>query len=140
MAGGLRILGRRQGIAAAMQALALGGMLALGGAAAADDAAEAGKAQFVAACGTCHTVGKGEPNRIGPNLAGIIGRKAGSVETFKYSAALKGADFVWDDASLDAWMEDAQAFRPGTTMSYRQRDPDKRKRLLAYLKSLSGTP
>jgi cytochrome c len=97
---------------------------------------DAGKAQFVTSCGTCHTAGKGEPARQGPNLWSVVGRKAGSVEGFKYSAALKGADFVWDEEKLDAWITNAQAIVPGSVMPYRQRDPDKRKAVIAYLKTL----
>ena len=103
----------------------------------AQDAPE-GRAQFVTSCGVCHTVEPGAPARQGPSLAGIYGRKAGSLADFKYSAALKDGGWVWDEATLDPWMENAQAAHPGTTMPYRQRDEAKRKAILAYLKTLKA--
>lgn len=92
---------------------------------------------FVSTCGTCHTAEKGAPNRQGPNLYDIVGKPAAAKGDFKYSEALKSSGFVWDEATLDRWTEDAQAARPGTIMAYRQRDPDRRKLVIAYLKSLS---
>ena len=88
----------------------------------AQDAAP-GKALFLAACGVCHAVEPGATARQGPNLAGIYGRAAGSVAEFKYSEALKAGGWVWDEATLDPWLENPQAAHPGTTMLYRQRDP-----------------
>lgn len=95
------------------------------------------KAQFLSSCGVCHTAENGEANRQGPNLYGIIGRPAASRPDFKYSEALKTSGFVWDEAMLDRWIEDAAAVRPGTIMAYRQRDAERRKLVIAYLKSLS---
>jgi cytochrome c len=92
---------------------------------------------FVSACGTCHTAEKGAPNRQGPNIYDIIGKPAAARDGFKYSEAMKSSGFVWDEATLDRWIEDAQAMRPGTIMAYRQRDPDRRKLVIAYLKSLA---
>ena len=117
-------------------------VLALGSAAPfafAQDAAP-GKALFLAACGVCHAVEPGAAARQGPNLAGIYGRAAGTVPEFKYSDALKVGGWVWDEASLDPWLEDPKAAHPGTTMVYRQRDPDKRKLLVGYLKTLAKAP
>ncbi len=104
--------------------------------AAAQDAPE-GKAQFTTSCGVCHAVELGAPPRQGPNLAGIYGRAAGIVADFKYSTVLKTGGWVWDEATLDPWMENAQAVHPGTIMNYRQRDPEKRKAILTYLKTLT---
>jgi cytochrome c len=100
----------------------------------ADD--DAAKRQFLSSCGTCHTVEPGAPNRQGPNLAGVVGRKAATVDGFKYSSALTESRFVWDETTLDRWIEDAQAMLPGTSMLYRQRDPDKRQAIISYLKSI----
>jgi cytochrome c len=101
----------------------------------------AAKAQFLKSCGTCHTVEAGAPLRQGPNLATAFGRKAGSVAEFtKYSPALQkaGADgLVWDEATLDKWITDAAKLVPGATMPYRQADAEKRKLVIAYLKSLA---
>ena len=64
-----------------------------------------------------------------------LSRKAGSVSGFKYSDALKTADWIWDEAHLDSWIENAQAMRPGVFMPYRQADPAKRAKVIAFLKS-----
>ncbi len=102
---------------------------------------EAAKAQFLKSCGTCHTVEKGAPVRQGPNLATAFGRKAGSLEEFpKYSDALKRAGaggLVWTEDKLDQWITNAGLLVPGATMPYRQADPDKRKLVIEYLKSLT---
>lgn len=96
------------------------------------------RAQFLTSCGTCHAVEQGAPPRQGPNLLGIIGRKAGSLDGFKYSDALKSADWVWDEANLDKWIENAQAMRPGVVMPYRQADPAKRAKVIEFLKTLAA--
>ena len=111
----------------------------LGMAALAQDAAP-GKALFLAACGTCHTVEAGAPPRQGPNLSGMYGRNAGALPDFKYSETLKTGGWVWDEATLEPWLENPQAAHQGTTMVYRQRDADKRKLLITYLKTLTKAP
>lgn len=98
---------------------------------------EAARQQFLTSCGTCHAVERGAAPRQGPNLAGIFGQPAGKVDGFKYSPALAAETaLVWDESTLERWIEDAQAMLPGTIMSYRQRDPEKRRLVIAYLKSL----
>ena len=109
------------------------GLFAVQTLARADD--DPNRAQFLASCGTCHSVEPGAEPRQGPNLNGIFGRKAGSVSGFKYSDALKTADWIWDEAHLDSWIENAQAMRPGVFMPYRQADPAKRAKVIAFLKS-----
>jgi cytochrome c len=106
-----------------------------GGQAMADDLFAA-KKQFETSCGTCHVVDPKGGLRQGPNLAGVFGRPAGTYPGFKYSAALANAGFAWDEASLDKWITNAQAFRPGAVMPYRQANADKRQLVIAYLKSL----
>jgi cytochrome c len=98
---------------------------------------EAAKKQFLTSCGVCHTVEPGAPPRQGPNLATVYGRTAGSLPGYAYSEALKSSGLVWDAATLDPWIENAQAMRPGVNMPYRQADPAKRALIIAYLKSLS---
>ena len=100
--------------------------------------ADAGKAQFIKSCGVCHAVEKDAAPRQGPNLLGVVGRKAASVDGFKYSEAMKTADWSWDEKNLDPWIENAAAVKPGVTMNYRQADPDKRALIIGYLKSLSA--
>jgi cytochrome c len=96
------------------------------------------RAQFLKSCGTCHAIEAGAAPRQGPNLVGVFGRKAGAVEEFKYSDALKSADWVWDEAHLDKWIENAQAMRPGVVMPYHQADPAKRAKVIEFLKTLKA--
>jgi cytochrome c len=89
---------------------------------------------FAAQCGTCHTVEHGAAPRQGPNLAGVVGRRAGSLPDFKYSPAFAQADFTWDDARLDQWLTNPQALLPGAIMVYRQANPQTRKTIIVWLK------
>jgi cytochrome c len=95
-----------------------------------------GATLFKQQCATCHTVNETDPVRQGPSLFKIVGRRAGSVEGFKYSAAFAKADFVWDDAKLDAWTANPQQMIPGAVMAYRQARPEVRAAIIAYLKEL----
>ena len=99
----------------------------------------AAEQQFKTSCGTCHTAVEGEPARQGPNLHNVYGRSAGTLADFKYSTALKNGGWTWDEATLDPWIADAQTAHPGTFMNYRQANPDKRKLVIEYLKSLVRT-
>ena len=73
----------------------------------------------------------------GPNLFGVVGRKAGEVAAFKYSEAFaKGSGgIVWDESTLDRWLADPQSVIPGAIMPYKQADPDKRRLVIEYLKT-----
>ena len=97
----------------------------------------AAEAQFKKSCGTCHTVDPNAPPRQGPNLFGVVGRPAGSLEGFKYSPAfLAGKDgIVWDEANIDRWITDPQAMIPGAVMLYKQADPEKRHLVIEFLKT-----
>jgi cytochrome c len=97
---------------------------------------DANRQQFLTSCGVCHTAEPGAPHRQGPNLYGVFGRKVGTVDGFKYSEALARSGLIWDEETLEHWTEDAAAALPGTTMNYRQRDPEKRKMIISYLKTL----
>ena len=97
-----------------------------------------GKAKF-ALCQSCHTITPGGANMTGPNLHGVFGRKTASVEGFKYSDALKNANFTWDGAHLDEWLTKPQDFLPGTKMTFPGlKDPKDRSDLIAYLMVESG--
>ncbi len=93
-----------------------------------------GASLFANQCGTCHTVEHGAAPRQGPNLAGVYGRRAGSLPGFKYSPAFAQADFTWDDAHLEAWLTNPQAVLPGAVMLYRQSNPKTRQTIIAWLK------
>jgi cytochrome c len=76
---------------------------------------EAGQLVFNNACRTCHTTRKGD-NRLGPDLHGIIGRKAGTSMGFSYSSAMATADLVWDEATLDRFIANPDQVLPGNNM------------------------
>ena len=92
---------------------------------------------FKQQCATCHTTNLSDPLRQGPPLFNIVGRQAGTVEGFHYSAGFAKADFVWDEQKLDAWLTNPQAMIPGAVMPYRQAKPETRAAIIAYLKELN---
>jgi cytochrome c len=95
---------------------------------------EAGEAVFKRNCAVCHMTAAGQ-NRLGPSLAGIVGRKAGTVPGFVYSEANKNSGVTWDEATLDTYLQDPKKFMPGTKMvSPGVKDADARAALIAYLK------
>jgi cytochrome c len=96
-----------------------------------------GAALFKQQCAVCHTTNLSEPMRQGPPLVQIVGRPAGKIEGFRYSQGLVNADFVWDEARLDAWLTNPQALIPGVVMAYRQGKPETRAAIIAYLKELN---
>jgi cytochrome c len=93
-----------------------------------------GKAVF-AKCRACHQVGEKARNLVGPALNGLFGRKAGTIEGYKYSEANKNSGIVWDDAVFREYIKDPKAKIPGTKMVFAgitdERDIDD---LIAYLK------
>jgi cytochrome c len=96
----------------------------------------AGEKIFKAQCGICHTVAAGQ-NRIGPTLFGIIGRPAGSVPGFNYTADHKKLGITWDAANLDKYLTNPRAMVPDTSMVYAGlKDDAKRADLVAYLETL----
>jgi cytochrome c len=97
-----------------------------------------GKMKF-AMCRSCHTIVPGGANLTGPNLHGVFGRKAGALENYKYSDAVKNAGFVWDAEHLDKWLAEPRTFLPGTKMSFAGLKAEKdRIDLIAYLKLETG--
>jgi cytochrome c len=110
--------------------LALLACFALASAARAQDA---GEAVFKRYCAVCHTVEAGK-NKIGPSLAGIVGRKSGSVPGFNYTDANKNSGVTWDEKNLDTYLTDPKKFIPGTKMLFAGvKSDDDRKALIAYL-------
>ena len=119
---------------AIVAAVALGGGPAL----AAGDAAK-GKKVFKK-CKACHTIKKGGKHRVGPNLFGVFGRKAGSTDFKKYKG-VKGADWNWDEALLDEYLKDPKAFTKKRTgkrspMVFKLKKSGDRANVIAYLKSV----
>ena len=107
---------------------------ALAGPSAAADV-EAGKTKFKL-CAICHTAEAGK-NKVGPSLFGIIGRKAGSLEGYNYSDAMKNFGKTWTPENLDAYLADPHAVVPGTKMIFPGiKDKTERANLIAYLETL----
>lgn len=105
---------------------------AFGGAASAQDAAKG--QQAFSACAACHAP---DQNGIGPKLGGVLNRPAGSVEGFRYSRAMKNSKVVWDEKSLDAYLDQPQSVVPGNLMPFSGiADAGKRSDLIAYLATL----
>jgi len=93
-----------------------------------------GESVFKQNCSICHTTEAGK-NKIGPSLAGIVGRKAGSVEGFSYTDANKNSGVTWDDQTLDKYLTDPKKFIPGTKMLFiGVKNADQRKSLIDFLK------
>ena len=95
-----------------------------------------GEQQFQRQCGTCHTLNASEPQRQGPTLEHVFGRKAGSAKGYDYSPGFAKADWTWDEAHLDAWLTNPQAVIPGANMPYRQAKAEVRTAVIGYLKGL----
>ena len=101
-------------------------------------AADAKKGQIAfAACQACHAVNKGGGNGIGPDLFGVVGRKAASLPGFYYSPALKSANIVWTNDKLRAWVMAPSKVVPGTRMVFAGvSDPNRATDIVAYLDTL----
>ena len=69
-------------------------------------------------CAACHTFGKGEPNKVGPNLWGIVGRQRASAPNFNYSAAMKAKGGTWTIDELNTYLINPKAMIPGTNMTF----------------------
>ena len=120
-------------ILTATLALALAAALGSGAALAEGDAAKGEK--VFKKCKVCHTFDPGK-KKIGPHLNGIVGRKAGAVEGYKYSKAMAESDITWDEASLDEFLTKPKAFVKKTKMSFAGlKKEDQRADLIAYLKA-----
>ncbi len=91
-----------------------------------------GKAVFEQ-CAACHSLGEAG-DFDGPTLKGVIGRKAGSLDDYRYSAAMKRSDVTWTPETLDQYVADPQAFIPGNRMAFAGiSDKAMRDDLVAYL-------
>jgi cytochrome c len=96
-----------------------------------DGDAAHGKAVFQRRCTGCHAL---EADREGPRLAGVYGRKAGSVAGFTYSNGLKNLGLTWNDATLERWLSDPDMVVPDNNMSFSVPKAEERRDLIAFLK------
>jgi cytochrome c len=118
-----------------MRCAVIAGLLLAGSAASAADPV-AGEKIFKTQCAICHTVVAGQ-NRIGPTLFGVVGRTAGSVPGFNYTADHKKLGVTWDAATLDKYLANPRAMVPDTSMVYAGLKNDaERADLVAYLGTL----
>ena len=99
----------------------------------ADGDAVNGAKIYPAKCGMCHSL---DANKIGPMQRGVIGRKAGVVDGYAYSGALKASGLTWDVATVDKWLVNPSAVVPGTKMTFRLADAKDRADIIAYLKTV----
>jgi len=103
---------------------------------AAAPAAPVAKPASYAQCSVCHSTEPGK-NMLGPSLAGVAGRAAGTAPGFNFSPALKASGITWDRKSLDAYIRDPQGTVPGNRMAYAgMKDDAKRAELIDYLLTL----
>jgi cytochrome c len=86
-------------------------------------------------CKACHYADK-EKNKTGPHLVDVIGRKAGSIDGYKYSKAMRESQLVWDEATLTAYLKAPKKFLKGTKMAFAglKKEADI-KNVIAYLKT-----
>src|SRR5882757_6340137 len=92
-------------------------------------------------CAACHSFEKGGPNRVGPNLYGIVGDKKGEGRGFNFSAAMKAKGGTWSYDDLNQFINNPKGFVPGTAMGFAgiQKDSE-RADVIDYLHTLSDSP
>jgi cytochrome c len=92
-------------------------------------------------CTSCHDFSEGGPNKIGPNLYGVLGREKGKHQGFTYSSAFGKLSGAWTYEDLDAYLKKPAAYAPGTKMSFAGLSKDEeRANVIAYLRTLSKNP
>jgi cytochrome c len=98
-------------------------------------------AQVAKQCELCHNLGKGQGNKIGPDLYGVVGRKVASEAGFNYSPQLKAKGGTWTFDALDKWLLNPRADVPGTLMTFAGIPNEKQRAdVIAYLNSNSDKP
>ncbi len=97
-------------------------------------------ARTIRKCTACHNLQKGEDNKIGPNLWGVLGSPRGGVEGFRYSLAFRDLGGDWGYAEIDAYLENPKAAVPGTKMGFGGvKDPADRANVILLLRENSDT-
>jgi cytochrome c len=97
--------------------------------------------QTAQVCASCHTFEQGGPDRMGPNLWGVVGRKVGSHPGFAYSSAVAAQTGPWTYERLDRWLTNPGKDVPGTKMAFGGlHRPEDRANVIAYLSTLSASP
>jgi cytochrome c len=92
-------------------------------------------------CAACHTFEKGGPNRVGPNLFGIVDDKKGEGRGFNFSAAMKGKGGTWTYDDLNKFLANPKGFVPGTAMGFAGLPKDsERADVISYLHTLADSP
>lgn len=90
-------------------------------------------------CKACHTVEPGGKNKIGPNLAGVIGREAALVEGYKYTKAMRESGLVWDEETLAQYLANPKKFLKGNKMAFPGlKNEEDVANVIAYLKEAGG--
>ncbi|MCA3265148.1 MAG: c-type cytochrome [Azospirillum sp.] len=99
--------------------------------------AAAGEAAARRLCAACHIFTAEGRRGVGPTLFGLVGRKSGAVEGFRYSTANQNANVVWTPEVLDKYLMNPREFMPGTTMAFAGiRNETERANVIAYLQTL----
>lgn len=87
-------------------------------------------------CRACHTLGKDEAHKVGPNLWQVFGREAGSREDFNYSSAMKDSDVIWTDETMSDYLARPAQYMPGNRMSFAGlRKEEDRAAVIEYLRA-----